>query len=741
MKRFLQWSSILVTCLVLALFFGRNDKPVTQARSFIGPSATSPKYIGIPLSADVRGRMQITSHSDVDIVFTSPTTSTLTEFGTEFISNANYSTHPNSNYPQGADCNGTTNNEDGASAGDPQFCPGAYSSGHGGTIQLDIYADDNTVGHNPTGPSLGSHTWVHPMAGSATATSPNGRGFFTQAGNDQGSWQGGLAINPTPALTAGTRYHAVYTNPDPAGATNWTGINTQQQRGGRLRAASMDVIDRNDFDIRFRGRSNVNNIHDTANVWRSCSKSVTYGGGSGSDCWGTGNPPELITAIPIFYAKFANGESTGNGYELNVSGYANPASPYFAAWGPETNGTSSSRQTITVPSATQVTEIGAHIIPVWGSGSGVAVLNLRRTSDDALIVGASIPYAEPALLSDPGQGENGLNITATVPSTAVAAGQYYIEFGRTSGRYFPLILLPHTILSQTHFSNTGLFTSAGLPDWPAGSRYVGGEIQFRTSPTGGWFAGPSDADAMAYIRTSSIVTPAVLAPLTATITSPANGATGVASSSNATAATTSDPACTVTPVTFWIDGVQANIKTTSPWFTFPFDAAANPPFKTSQSISAGTHSIYAVAQDSCGRSTTSPTVTFTFASTIVTPVVTLTSPPTSGCFTSPVTIDGTVSTGVPPNLLQIDGVFSYILTPTPLSRVLTVGSHTVMVGRDYGPGGIQVAWSAPRTFTVGAPCVVVTTTIDQRVTKTCRPTRRFGVNLPCLRPPRTTRPR
>jgi hypothetical protein len=575
-----------------------------------GPnSITRAGYIGLPYSSDGRGRMQPTKHSEVDIVFVAASTSALVSFATEIISNGNYSTHPASDAKPGYDCNGTTNNEDGTDGA----CAGSYSSGHGGTIQLDIYADD-PVTHEPRQPSLGSHTWNEPMLDSRTAASPNGRGFFTKPGNDQGSWQGAFPLTPQPNVTAGARYHAVFSNPHPDADKNWYGVNTMQQRGGRRRDASQSVLSKLDFDVRFRGRANANGNHNTLGMWRSCSKADVYSGGSGDDCWGSS---EQITAIPVFFATYSDGKSSGNGYEINIFPYANPAYPSYGAWGPASDGTTASRQTLNVPVATKVDEIGAHILPVIGSGPGVAVLNLKRLSDNTLIKSVSIPYTPPAPLSTPLEGENGMNIAASFAPVDVPAGDYYVEYQRTAGTYFPMFLRPFLELDSKYWTNTGVVSAPNvLPPWPAGSRMDTGFVQFQDSAGGAWRDSPNPIDSMVYLRTVTVTIgggggdggASGLSPLTVTISAPANGAT-VAPGDNGEAQVSTDATCTAGPVTFFVDGVQANVETTATWVTFPWNAPAGG-LKTSPALGAGMHAVYAVAKDTCGRTATSATVSF-----------------------------------------------------------------------------------------------------------------------------------
>jgi hypothetical protein len=571
------------------------------------PTISRAGYIGLPYASDTRGRMQASKHSDVDIVFVAASTSSLVSFATEIISNGNYSTHPASQYKPGYDCNGTTDNEDGTDG----RCAGAYSSGHGGTIRLDIYADD-PVTHEPREPSLGSHTWNEPMRDSQTAASPNGRGFFTKPGNDQGSWQGAFPLSPQPSVSAGARYHAVFSNPHPDADKNWYGVNTMQQRGGRRRDASQGVLSKLDFDVRFRGRPNANGNHNTLGAWRSCSKAEVYTGGSGNDCWGSS---EQITAIPVFYAVYGDGKSSGNGYEINIFPYANPAyRGSYAAWGPASDGVTASRQILNVAADTKVDEIGAHILPVIGSGPGVAVLNLKRLSDNLLIKSVTIPYTPPAPLSTPLEGENGINISSTFTPVDLPAGDYYVEYQRSSGTYFPMFLQPFAQLDSKYWSNTGVVQMTNvLPPWPAGSRLDTGYVQFQDSAGGAWRNASAPIDSMVYLRTYTTTSApkdggSSLAPLTVTIATPTNGAT-VAPNDNGEALVNTDPSCSAGPVSFYIDGVLANVETTATWVTFPWNAPMAG-LKMSPPLSSGTHAVYAVAKDTCGRTATSATVSF-----------------------------------------------------------------------------------------------------------------------------------
>lgn len=93
---------------------------------------------------------------------------------------------------------------------------GAYSKGTGGTIKLDILADDGTALHRPTGASLATAS-VAPGVASAVQTM---------------TWGTPLSV------TAGTLYHYVFTNTDGSPTTNYVSedsfdqvVSNPRQRG------------------------------------------------------------------------------------------------------------------------------------------------------------------------------------------------------------------------------------------------------------------------------------------------------------------------------------------------------------------------------------------------------------------------------------------------------------------------------------------------------------------------------
>jgi hypothetical protein len=433
----------------------------------IGPStgrlltsyAGGASVIGIPWAGDSRSRLQVTDHSDVDYVFTATETSSLVSITAEIVGN---------NPTYYAPCPATT---------DEDSC---YSSGHGGTIRLDIYANDSST-NGPTGASLGSHTWNQPL---------NGSGYFSQAGNDQGSWQGPLALSPAPSVVAGNVYHAVWTNPHPAAASNWYGLNQLSVRGvadplnGR---AQQPVLSSQQNDARFRGRSNPRGLHQTGNVWRSCTANPRLG--DGDDCWNSQG--EHYSNVPVVQYKYGNGKESGNGYVLALLGNATPASPIYQGWAPLTNGTTKTRQVFKVTSAVTIDQIGARINPVVG---GTARFNIRRKSDGALITSADLPFNVPGPLT-PGYvtgitgSDNGVSVQASLTPTVLAPGLYYVEFERVGGAvYVPEVMRPLTELQ-----------GSVLPAWGPGTRWEDGELQ-KFNGTSWIDSNTEHTDAFVYLR-------------------------------------------------------------------------------------------------------------------------------------------------------------------------------------------------------------------------------------------------
>lgn len=81
-----------------------------------------------------------------------------------------------------------------------------YQAGQGGTVQVDLMADDGTAAHLPTGPSLASTSYSHILA--QNVNYPR------------------LAFPAPAALTGGAFYHLVFTNVDPAPSANYISLDS-----------------------------------------------------------------------------------------------------------------------------------------------------------------------------------------------------------------------------------------------------------------------------------------------------------------------------------------------------------------------------------------------------------------------------------------------------------------------------------------------------------------------------------
>lgn len=80
-----------------------------------------------------------------------------------------------------------------------------YHAGNGGTIQIQVLADDGSSSHFPSGNAIASLTVLHPVNDSI--------GFYPL-----------LTFPAPPALVAGQIYHLVFTNVDADPASNWVSL-------------------------------------------------------------------------------------------------------------------------------------------------------------------------------------------------------------------------------------------------------------------------------------------------------------------------------------------------------------------------------------------------------------------------------------------------------------------------------------------------------------------------------------
>jgi hypothetical protein len=491
------WASVLVLLLVAVGL--ASCSPKSRANS---PTDTSkpwtPNWIGLPWSGDSLSRMQATAHSDVDYVFTATETSTLVSIAPWIVAN---------NPTRYAPCPATVNEDN------------CYSAGHGGTVRVDVYADDPAT-NLPTGPSLGGHTWARPMV----------NGAIQLEGNFEGSWFGPLALTPAPNVVAGRTYHAVWTNPDPeAAAGNFYGLNFLSTRAilsGDLHArAQMPIVPHVRWDARFRARkSSISPEHFTNNVWRSCGAAQAVA--KNADCWATQDG--WYRQTPIVQYTYGNGKESGNGYAYPTLG-TNP-------WGNNlTDGNTRSRQIFRVAAETMVDQIGVRINPV---APGTAKLSVRRKADDAVLATVNVPFTMPPTMGGTASGSckagvtcgnNGLTLIGALPPTVLPPGDYYIDFDRAdSAVYAPQGMVAYKVQPGNK-----------LPEWGPGTRWDDAELENWTGTE--WKRwGSGTVDAFTYLRTT---TPAQVAAATST-TPPTT-----AKSAAVAAAVTTVPTASVKPTT------------------------------------------------------------------------------------------------------------------------------------------------------------------------------------------------
>jgi glucose/arabinose dehydrogenase len=202
--------------------------------------------------------------------------------------------------------------------------------------------------------------------------------------------------------------------------------------------------------------------------------------------------------------------------------------------------------------------------------------------------------------------------------------------------------------------------------------------------------------------------PAADLPPTVSITSPTNGATFTAPAVVPITADASDPDGTVTNVVFF-DGINILGQTN------------NTPYAITNTFSAGSHSLTAVATDNAGLFTTSAVVNITVGAANPGPAVTITNPPDGSVFgnTDPVLVGASVTdtNGTVTNVAFFNnGVLLRNVTASPFTFTaaaftFTLGTHTLTaVATDNagltgtsGPVQLTVARYTPEvTNAVGA---------------------------------------
>ncbi len=313
-----------------------------------------------------------------------------------------------------------------------------YSAGNGGTIKLDVYADDGSALHVPTGPSLGGFTWNEPMRNGQWVGVPGAVGF---------GYFGALELSNPVSVVAGRRYHLVWTNPHPQASTNWYGVNFNTTRWKQFSTgASQDasVMPASRFDVKYRATSGG---YSTGGQWKSCTAQS-----SGNYCY---HYSYFFT--PIVSVNYANGRGQGNAYE---DFYLDPQE--LAS---NVTGGNKIRQIMKVDTDTRVDSAVFSAIPFV---AGTARVSVKRYLDDTLVVSKDVPFSlAPSLLrtdlgcnvapSPPPNtcGTNSVRLTASFASpVTLSAGYYVLEFAAVTGSYNVTIAQPvHQFRTQTYDYN------------------------------------------------------------------------------------------------------------------------------------------------------------------------------------------------------------------------------------------------------------------------------------------------
>ncbi len=417
----------------------KTSANVAAQASANGSNDGGSKIIGLPWSGEALGRIVVKDYTSVAVMFVAEETSQITSINPSFIGSTS---------PWPANANEDTN----------------YSAGNGGTIKLDIYADDGSASHIPTGPSLGGFVWNEPMRNGQWLGVPGAVGYGYSAAIN--------LSNPVPVV-GGRRYHLVWTNPNPQASTNWYGVNFETTRWKQFSTGAtqdVSVMPASRFDVKYRA---TGGSYVTSGRWKSCTSQSP-----GNYCYHYG-----FFFTPIVSVNYANGRGQGNAYE----GFR--LDPQELA--PNVTGANKIRQIMKVDSDTTIDSAVFSAIPY---ATGVARVSLKRYLDDSLVVSKDVPYSlAPALLrTDIGCnvapnpppyscGTNSIRLTASFGTPVVLSpGFYYLEFASVSGSYNVTIAEPNYEFRPQTYDIEG---SAGKWDGSAWTP-VGG---------GGW-------DVFAYLR-------------------------------------------------------------------------------------------------------------------------------------------------------------------------------------------------------------------------------------------------
>jgi len=241
-----------------------------------------------------------------------------------------------------------------------------YSNGTGGTIRADVYADDGTASHLPTGSSLAS--------GSMTPGNPAG----FPPDSDTSHKFPTITFSTPATLVAGTLYHIVFRNADPSPTVNFLSVD------GLYVYADLPAC-----QPAFPDTDWANLVKPAAGSW-----STDRGAGRGA-------------TTPIMALNYANGRVGGMGY--------------METWeiAPKTiSGSMAAREAFTVSgSSRQVSSVSVRLKRV--SGSSPLLVRLE-TSNGSLVEQGSIPAS-----SIPTTGYASWATYTFASSHTLATGQSY----------------------------------------------------------------------------------------------------------------------------------------------------------------------------------------------------------------------------------------------------------------------------------------------------------------------------
>ena len=379
------------------------DVPPTTVVAPTESVSTSGSLIGLPWSGDGTGRMIVKEYSQVDHVWTAPKTGTVARIQVALTGA----------YDAGPGYTGTDENVD-------------YASGTGGVFRADVYADDGKG--NPTGPSL-----AHYQKAAGYINGKNPTGYQTDADLRE--------LTPSLPVVAGTRYHTIWTNPDPNASVNWYGINNFSTRAKQFSegaAQQTHLLPSSEWDVRYRAWGGMystgwSGLADQSG-WKSCANQVIT-----DNCY-----IDSMFFTPMHVIGYSDWSVFGN--------------PYFGSIGinpelntPNVDPSNSDRQTVTVLNSTSVEGIEVSLAAKSAGTmtarvtdlSGALIPGAVATADVALSPALRPPSETLGLVCNPypNPGNNSCT-TNTVrkffkfPSTVtLPPGSYAIEFSASSGSF------------------------------------------------------------------------------------------------------------------------------------------------------------------------------------------------------------------------------------------------------------------------------------------------------------------